>query len=130
MRIPFIKQLHERTNSDVLLVAYRGYSDSEGVPSEEGLQLDAQAIMEYAVSLKAKALAEGNIKDIYVLGRSLGGAVSIYIATQPAYKNEIKGLILENTFTSIQDMVKVLFPPLAHLKFLHRNFWPSRERIG
>lgn len=27
-------------------------------------------------------------------------------------------------------MVKVLFPPLAHLKFLHRNFWPSKERIG
>lgn len=87
MRIPYIKQLHERTNSDILLVAYRGYSDSEGVPTEEGIQLDAQAIMEYAVSLKAKALAEGNVKDIYILGRSLGGAVSIYVATQPAYKH-------------------------------------------
>jgi len=29
------------TNSDVLLVAYRGYSDSEGTPTEEGLQRDA-----------------------------------------------------------------------------------------
>lgn len=27
-------------------------------------------------------------------------------------------------------MVKFLFPPLAYLEFLHRNFWPSEKRIG
>ena len=27
-------------------------------------------------------------------------------------------------------MVKVLFPPLAYLEFMHRNFWPSKARIG
>jgi len=60
-------------------------------------------------------LEKGRKKDLYVLGRSLGGAVSIYLATQEHLKNEIKGLILENTFTSIQDMVKRLMPPLSHL---------------
>jgi abhydrolase domain-containing protein 13 len=129
MRIPFIKRLHEKTNSDILLVAYRGYSDSEGKPDEEGLKLDAQAIMAYAVEYRARELAEGRKKDIFVLGRSLGGAVSVYLATVDGFKQQIRGLILENTFTSIQDMVKILFPPLAYLRFLHRNFWPSRERI-
>lgn len=110
-------------------MAYRGYSDSEGQPTEEGLKLDARAVLDYAVGLKAQALSQGNVKDIYIFGRSLGGAVTIYISSQKPYKNEIKGLILENTFTSIQDMVKVLFPPLSHLGLLHRNFWPSKEII-
>lgn len=85
--------------------------------------------MDYAVALKAKALAEGIDKNIYILGRSLGGAVTIYVASQDTYKNAIKGLILENTFTSIQDMVKIVLPPLSHLGPLHRNFWPSKDRI-
>lgn len=50
--------------------------------------------MEYAVNLKAKALADGIVKDIYVLGRSLGGAVSLYLASIPNYKSQIKGLVL------------------------------------
>ncbi len=40
-RIPLIRELSKKTNSDVILVAYRGYSDSDGLPSEEGLQKDA-----------------------------------------------------------------------------------------
>lgn len=32
-RIQFVKYLTTFTNSDVILVAYRGYSDSEGEPS-------------------------------------------------------------------------------------------------
>ena len=53
-RIPFLKNLYEKTNSDILFVAYRGYSDSDGVPTEQGLQLDAQAILSYAISYRAK----------------------------------------------------------------------------
>ena len=85
--------------------------------------------MTYAVRYRANELSAGRKKDIFVLGRSLGGAVSIYIATNQSLKNEIKGIIIENSFTSIQDMVKILFPPLSHLQFLHRNFWPSKLRI-
>lgn len=43
-----------QTQSDVLLVAYRGFSDSDGFPTEEGLQLDAQAILSYAIDYRAK----------------------------------------------------------------------------
>lgn len=32
-RIPLIKELSKRTNSEIILVAYRGYSDSEGFPT-------------------------------------------------------------------------------------------------
>lgn len=42
--------------------------------------------MDYAVELRAKALASGFEKDIFILGRSLGGAVAIYVASQEQYK--------------------------------------------
>ena len=107
------------------MVAYRGYSDSEGKPSEEGIQKDAIAVMEYAVSYKKKIEQQGQRKDLYLLGRSLGGAVCVYLANLGTFKQEIKGLILENTFTSIQDMVSVILPVLSFVQFLHRNFWPT-----
>jgi abhydrolase domain-containing protein 13 len=51
------------------------YGKSTGVPSERGMELDCECIMEYL--LKCKTI--DNTK-IYVLGRSLGGAFAIYIA--------------------------------------------------
>lgn len=60
------------------MVAYRGYSDSESRASEEGLKLDSIAVMEYAMEYSKF----NNNLPIYVLGRSLGGAVSIYLGSQ------------------------------------------------
>ena len=43
---------------------------------------------------------------------------------------KVRGLILENTFTSIPDMVDALFGKLACLKSLIlANYWPSSKRI-
>lgn len=82
----------------MLILAYRGYGDSEGTPSETGLALDAEATLEYA-------LGRDDIdKDrLFVFGRSLGGAVAIQLAMSKS--NALRGLIVENTFTSIADMV-------------------------
>ncbi len=45
-------------------------------------------------------------------------------------KYDIKGLILENTFTSMSDLIDRIFPFLKHVKkFLLKNHWPSKNRI-
>lgn len=36
-RLPFAQTMMEQTNSDIVLVAYRGYSDNDGTPSQLGL---------------------------------------------------------------------------------------------
>lgn len=77
-RIPLIKQLSKRTNSEVILVAYRGYSDSEGFPTEEGLQKDACAIIDYAIEYSE---IRNPKLEVFLYGRSLGGAVSVYLAS-------------------------------------------------
>jgi pimeloyl-ACP methyl ester carboxylesterase len=123
-RIPNIEILIKRLNTNVLIVAYRGYSRSEGTPSEAGLALDADATLEYILN------RDDIDKDrLYVFGRSLGGAVATQLAMK--HSNQFKGMIVENTFTSIADMVDRIMPHVAPFKFLiQRIFYPTIDRIN
>jgi len=53
-------------------VAYRGYTRSTGEPSEQGLYLDAQAVSDYVSNCQ-----KINKEKVFLMGRSLGGAVAI-----------------------------------------------------
>ena len=53
------------------------YSDSQGVPSESGIQLDSKAALKYIFE-ERKDIKKSKI---FIHGRSLGGAVTIYAAT-------------------------------------------------
>ncbi|CAK9065088.1 unnamed protein product [Durusdinium trenchii] len=85
-----------------------------------------------------KKEAEGGRIDgdqLFVFGRSLGGAVAIALAAelqQLAQGPYPRGLILENTFTSISDVVNALFPLLA-FESLKKHFlrikWESIQRV-
>jgi len=123
MRLPSMNEFYRRLGMNVFMVSYRGYGRSEGTPTEEGLQLDAQAALD-----AVWARPDVDKTRILLLGRSLGGAVSVYIAEQNPDK--VKGLILENTFTSIPDMVDVVMPWVAPMKSLVlRIGWHSKARI-
>jgi pimeloyl-ACP methyl ester carboxylesterase len=122
-RLPNLYEMYNRLKCNIFAVHYRGYGASEGEPSEQGLQLDAEAVFEYVSNMK-----EVDSDLIILFGRSLGGAVAIYLASK--YPNEIAGTIVENTFTCISDMVDRLFPFLKPLKkYLLRIDWPSHKRV-
>jgi len=106
------KQLFFSTGCNILMVEYRGYGNSAGTPSEKGLQLDAQAALDFL-----RNRADIDPKKIFVFGRSLGGSVAFYLAHQN--QDKICGVIVENTFTSIDDMVIVLI----HRFGFERGFW-------
>lgn len=95
--------LYYNLHTNVLMVEYRGYGQSDGYPSEEGLYIDARAALDYLYSR-----SDVNHSEIIVFGRSLGGAVAIDLASRTEYSDKIWCLIVENTFTSIPDMAKVL----------------------
>lgn len=72
---------------------------------------------------------------LFVFGRSLGGAVAIALAAelqQLAQGPCPRGLMLENTFTSISDVVNALFPLIA-FESLKKRFlrirWESIQRV-
>ena len=79
----------------VLLFDYRGYGNSEGAPSEEGLYLDAEAAHDHL--LHERQLAK---EEIVVYGESLGGGVAVELAL----RRGCAGLITESAFTSLPDV--------------------------
>ena len=122
-RLPNLEILVKQLDLNVLILAYRGYGDSEGSPSENGFRLDAEATLDYVLNRD-----DINKDKIIVFGISLGGAVAIQLCAH--HGDKISGLILENTFTSIADMVDHMLPYIAWAKkLIQRLFYPSDERI-
>lgn len=122
-RLGNIVRMFARSGVNVLAMDYRGYGKSTGKPTEQGLMADADAIVEFYKSHEKLKTSKP-----VVFGRSLGGAVAFYLAEK--YPDFIAGVVVENTFTSIADMVDVIMPKLlAKIKGLVlRIGWNSEER--
>jgi fermentation-respiration switch protein FrsA (DUF1100 family) len=99
---------------------YRGYGESEGVPTEAGLYLDADAAYHYLRdSLGVPP------ERIVLFGHSLGSAVAVELAGRvPA-----AGLILDGALTSVVERAQELFP-YAPVRWIAASRYPSIERVG
>jgi alpha-beta hydrolase superfamily lysophospholipase len=81
----------------VLGVDYRGFGQSTPVlPSEEMANEDALAAWDWLA-------AQHPGRARYVFGHSLGGAIAVQLASQ---RDDVRGLIVEGSFTSIPDVVR------------------------
>lgn len=98
--MPIARILADSLGCKVLMVEYRGYGLSTGVPNEEGLMIDAQAGFDWIRQNK-----ETQDTNVVVYGQSLGGAVSIALVAKNQDNGVIVGLILENTFLSIKKLI-------------------------
>jgi len=127
LRLPNAVQMYHKLQANIALVEYRGFGDSsDHIPSEAGLKLDAEAALHFIHSYWIEKLCTSNI---YIFGRSLGGAVGFHLA-QYAERNNISlsGLMVENTFLSIGKMVDVIMPFVAPFKALIlRINWDSES---
>lgn len=95
----------------VFIIDYRGYGRSKGqFPKEAEIYRDAQVAWDYLTE-------ERHIKPqtIFIYGHSLGGAVAIDLGVR---QPNAAGVIVENTFTSMMDMVD-------HSGFIYQLF-PSK----
>ena len=125
LRMDNLEDFYFQLGVNIFILSYRGYGKSQGHPSEEGLKLDAKAVIEYLFSSSIV-----NKDQVFIFGRSLGGAVGIYAANEFQSKYKIRGLILENTFTSINDIVSNLVPSIKSLSsIILQKQWPSLSRI-
>lgn len=99
---------------------YRGYGESEGAPTEQGLYRDAEAAYRYL-----RDTLDIPPERIVLFGHSLGAAVAVELATRvPA-----AGLVLDGALTSVVERAQELFP-YAPVRWLAANRYPSIERIG
>ena len=102
----------------VVMYDYRGYGQSEGKPTEAGLYMDIEAVVHH---LKAEKGYSEN--DMVMYGRSLGGAVAAYAATQ----FNLRGLVLDSAFQNLRSMIRDVYPfvPTA----LARYRFPTDEYL-
>lgn len=123
LRMDFFESLYEKLEVNIVAFGYRGYSYSEGSPSEEGLKKDADAIVNY-LQTEQKI----NQRSIFIQGRSLGGAVTLYTASK--YPDLFRGVIAENTFTSMSAMVDKVMPFAKNFKhYILKNHWKSIDIV-
>lgn len=140
-RLPFLKALTRALNCSAFALSYRGYGISKGSPSEKGLRIDAMAALQWLQR-------RGDTGPIFVMGRSLGGAVALRSAADCTLASkatttgsntnnnniELKGLIIENTFSTMAATVGHVMPFLSPIigpgkfgNFLLRNRWDNVE---
>jgi fermentation-respiration switch protein FrsA (DUF1100 family) len=105
---------------NVLLFDYRGYGDSTGTPTEEGLATDGRAARAWL-----QQQPETRHTPLVYFGESLGAAVAVELAAAapPA------GLVLRSPFTSMIDMGRLHYP-LLPVRLLLRDRFPSIDRIA
>ena len=115
-RVQFYQTMSTRLNANVLVIDYRGFGDSEGTPSEDGLALDARAAWEWLISHGADP------KDILIVGHSLGASVTAGLSAELTKEGvTFKGMALMSPFSSVKKLLETYmflgFMPL--MKPLH-----------
>ncbi|KAI0644041.1 alpha/beta-hydrolase [Trametes meyenii] len=121
-RIPLAKVFYVAMRCNVLMLSYRGYGHSNGHPSEKGIRIDAQCALDYVLAHPYLSKT-----PVVLYGQSLGGAVAIDLASRNPHI--IRGLVVENTFTSIPRLVPTAVPILGPFTFLCHQKWDSASKI-
>ncbi len=103
---------------NVLSVSYRGYGNSGGKPSEEGLYNDARAAAKYLLD------NDISFSNIIIFGESLGSGVAVQLATE--YK--AKAIVLEAPYISVTQRASELYPVIP-VKLLLKDRFESIKKI-
>lgn len=127
----------------VLTFDYRGFGRSPGTPSEQGLFLDAIAVVDWAVQIAGISPAR-----IIFFSQSLGTAVNLAVSEHFALQSPpvvFAGIILVAPFADVATLVATYrvagtipilsplskFPPLFnYLSTFIKDKWSSKDRIA
>lgn len=104
-RVKLLQHLQNQQTASIFIFDYRGYGRSEGKPSIDGVLMDAQAAKD-----KLEELSGEPASEFILIGESIGGAIAVKLANSAPPK----ALILQSTFSNLQDLARIHFPLRAH----------------
>ena len=106
--------LFDGLDVNALLVNYRGYGQSEGIPGEKEMVADAVKIFDLFCE-------EKNVdpSNVYLMGRSLGSGVAVQVA---AARPQAAGVILVTPYESIAAIARFQYPWLPIERLLRHPF--------
>ena len=87
----------------ILMPEYRGFGGIKGKITQENLEKDALAAIDYLTNLGYKN------EDIYLYGMSLGSHMAVHTAVQRQEQGSFAGVILEVPFDSLLNTAKKRF---------------------
>ena len=116
----YLRQMRDQQQVSVFAFDYRGYGRSEGSPIERGILADGHAAQSWLAERTGRRLS-----DIVLMGRSLGGGVAVDLAA----KNGARGLILQNSATSIPEAAANTYWFLP-VRTVMKNRYDSLSKIG
>jgi len=95
-------KLRNELKYHVFAFDYRGYGDSTGRPTEQGLVRDARFIYDWIHKF------DNGRRKIYLWGHSLGTAVAVQLAARLSddESTSLGGIIMEGAFTNIHEALK------------------------
>ncbi|MBL0319427.1 MAG: alpha/beta hydrolase [Alphaproteobacteria bacterium] len=102
----------------ILAISYRGYGDSKGTPTEQGLYEDGRAALRYLIHNLALPL-----DHIVIYGESLGSGVAVHMATE----FPVKAIMLEAPYSSILDLAHENYPFIPTSLLLRDKFLSIRK---
>jgi len=92
--------LTSRLNANLMVIDYRGFGDSEGHPSVEGVSMDARAGWDFLMDEGAKP------EDVLIMGHSLGTAISGLLAAELGREGiKHRGTVLMSAFSSVRTLI-------------------------
>lgn len=121
-----IAPFYTRLGLTLFVVDFRGYGTSDGSPTATALIQDAWSCFSHVGDL----MAENNLQagDLYVMGRSLGSAAAIEVASRSS--SGLAGVILESGFA-------YTFPLIERIGFLqlpdafeHKDGFGNLDKIA
>lgn len=132
-----IQAAHKYPSIQYVLIAlsYRGYWTSSGRASQRGIELDAQAFLDW---VGEEFAFENNIR-IILWGQSIGAGVASVATATYLLRNDddrnlhIQGLVLETPFSNIRSMLSAMYPqkwlPYGYLWPFLWNHWDSESAL-
>ncbi|KIW75010.1 hypothetical protein Z517_11781 [Fonsecaea pedrosoi CBS 271.37] len=139
-RLPYLsnvlKSLSQNQSSKkytMVALSYRGFWKSKGSPSQSGIELDAEAALEW---IRSRYRCEGT--RFVVWGQSIGaGVATVSLANLLRHDNSslhgFSGLLLETPFVDLREVLIALYPqkflPYRYLSPFLRSTWDSKTAL-
>ena len=123
----------------VVALSYRGYWTSAGRPSQKGIELDADAALDWIY----REFQDGDCcPKIILWGQSIGAGCAAVLAARCKQKTssnpyhkalKVNGLLLETPFLNLRRLLESIYPqkwlPYRYLWPFLRNNWDSKEAL-
>lgn len=109
----YYNALSSRLDVNIFTIDYRGFGDSSGTPSEDGLAIDARTAFDWLISQGT------NPSQILIYGHSLGTGVGARLAAELSSEGVgYKGLTLMAPFSSMDKLLEtyLLFKTLPLMR--------------